>query len=325
MQQEHHQGRVWRDISEFSTMGILSWILLCHRDLSCASRKLSSIFGLRSLDASSSSPVVKNKNVSYCMHVNSSPTLCDPMDCSPSGSSVHGILQTRILEWVAISYPRGSSWPRDWTHVSMGDSSPRCHLGSPRQMSPGEGRSQTSEGNNPGPALACAPSISVSSGEPLFPSGPYPLSGWHCLLIQDDWATSVLHLWPPPTCAVGEVTISGENLMLSSLGQVCDCQNPLRRESSVLDVFIKPQNHVCDSRKIMSSPFHSFHQPLLPTIQDPIIFRRFMTWPQAPQFSPYSHAIYFFFFYFAKLLPLTEFPSLYHEWQTLDSSIQIWA
>ena len=118
MQQEHHQGRVWSDISEFSTMGILSWILLCHRDLSCASRKLSSIFGLRSLDASSSSPVVKNKNVSYCMHVNSSPTLCDPMDCSPSGSSVHGILQTRILEWVAISYPRGSSWPRDWTHVS---------------------------------------------------------------------------------------------------------------------------------------------------------------------------------------------------------------
>ena len=109
MQQEHHQGRVWSDISEFSTMGILSWILLCHRDLPCASRKLSSILGLHSLDASSSSPVVKNKNVSYCMHVHSSPTLCDPMDYSPSGSSVHGILQTRILEWVAISYPRGSS------------------------------------------------------------------------------------------------------------------------------------------------------------------------------------------------------------------------
>ena len=45
-------------------------------------------------------------------------TLCDPMGCSPPGSSVHGILQARILEWVAIFYSRRSSWPRDWTHVS---------------------------------------------------------------------------------------------------------------------------------------------------------------------------------------------------------------
>ena len=40
---------------------------------------------------------------------------CDPVDCSPPGSSVHGILQARILEWVAISFSKGSSWPRDWT------------------------------------------------------------------------------------------------------------------------------------------------------------------------------------------------------------------
>ena len=46
------------------------------------------------------------------------PTLCDSMDCSPTGSSVHGILQARILEWVAISYSRGSSWPKDQTWVS---------------------------------------------------------------------------------------------------------------------------------------------------------------------------------------------------------------
>ena len=39
----------------------------------------------------------------------SCPTLCDPMDCSPSVSSVHGILQARILEWVAIPFSRGSS------------------------------------------------------------------------------------------------------------------------------------------------------------------------------------------------------------------------
>ena len=40
-------------------------------------------------------------------------TLCDPMDYSLPGSSVHGILQARILEWVAISFSKGSSWPRD--------------------------------------------------------------------------------------------------------------------------------------------------------------------------------------------------------------------
>ena len=45
-------------------------------------------------------------------------TLCDPVDCSPPGSSVHGILQARRLEWVAISFSRGSSRPRDRTQVS---------------------------------------------------------------------------------------------------------------------------------------------------------------------------------------------------------------
>ena len=43
---------------------------------------------------------------------------CDPLDCSPPGSSVHGIFKARILEWVAVSYSRGSSWPRDLTHIS---------------------------------------------------------------------------------------------------------------------------------------------------------------------------------------------------------------
>ena len=45
-------------------------------------------------------------------------TLWDPMHCSLSGSSVHGILQARILEWVAISFSRGSSLPSDRTRVS---------------------------------------------------------------------------------------------------------------------------------------------------------------------------------------------------------------
>ena len=47
----------------------------------------------------------------------SCPAVCDPMDYSFPGSSVHGILQARILEWVAISFSRGSSWPRDRTHI----------------------------------------------------------------------------------------------------------------------------------------------------------------------------------------------------------------
>ena len=50
-----------------------------------------------------------------CVHAQSlqtCPTLCDPMDCSPPGSSVHGILQARILEWVAVPSSWGSSQPR---------------------------------------------------------------------------------------------------------------------------------------------------------------------------------------------------------------------
>ena len=45
-------------------------------------------------------------------------TIWDPMDCNPQGSSVHGIFQARILEWAAISFSRGSSWPRARTWVS---------------------------------------------------------------------------------------------------------------------------------------------------------------------------------------------------------------
>ena len=48
----------------------------------------------------------------------SCPTLCNPMDCSLPGSSVHGILQARVLEWLAVSFSRRSSQPRDRTRVS---------------------------------------------------------------------------------------------------------------------------------------------------------------------------------------------------------------
>ena len=49
-----------------------------------------------------------------CLVTKTCPALCNPMNYSPLGSSVHGISQARILEYVAISFSRGSSWPRDW-------------------------------------------------------------------------------------------------------------------------------------------------------------------------------------------------------------------
>ena len=72
-----------------------------------------------------------------CVCAQLCPTLCDPMNCSPPGPSVHGILQARILEWVAISSSRGSSQPRNWTYVSWVSSIGRQalyelrHCGSP--------------------------------------------------------------------------------------------------------------------------------------------------------------------------------------------------
>ena len=70
-------------------------------------------------------------------HAQLCPTLCDPMDCSPSDSSGHGIFQARILEWGAISSFRASSWLRDWTCCLLcllhcrGILYPLSHQGSP--------------------------------------------------------------------------------------------------------------------------------------------------------------------------------------------------
>ena len=61
---------------------------------------------------SNTRPPVKGLVIQSCL------TLCDPMECSTPGFSVHGILQAGILEWVAIPFSRGSSWPRDQTQVS---------------------------------------------------------------------------------------------------------------------------------------------------------------------------------------------------------------
>ena len=65
-----------------------------------------------------STPRVKTSVKVKMLVAQSCPTLCDPMACSPPGSSIHGILQARIQEWVAIPSSRGSSRPRDQTWVS---------------------------------------------------------------------------------------------------------------------------------------------------------------------------------------------------------------
>ena len=55
---------------------------------------------------------IQAKLLQFCL------TFCDPMDCTLPGSSVHGILQARILQWVAMPCSRGSFRPRDQTHIS---------------------------------------------------------------------------------------------------------------------------------------------------------------------------------------------------------------
>ena len=81
----HLKGRSWEKLTSTATIDVRSWFL-CEKDSK------------------------------------SCPTLCDPIDCSPSGSSVYGISQARILEWVAISFSRGSVQPRDQNCVSCNSS-----------------------------------------------------------------------------------------------------------------------------------------------------------------------------------------------------------
>ena len=64
---------------------------------------------------------IRPQNMEFHAHaklLQSCLTLCDPMDCCPPGSSDHGLFQARIFEWFAISYSRGSSQPRNQTHIS---------------------------------------------------------------------------------------------------------------------------------------------------------------------------------------------------------------
>ena len=96
-----YQVRTWHGLENLPYWGSLSPLLF----LMGKALELMSSMGLWSQK-------VKVLGAQSCL------TLWDPMDCSPSGSSVHGILQTRILEWAVISFSRRSSQRRDWTQVS---------------------------------------------------------------------------------------------------------------------------------------------------------------------------------------------------------------
>ena len=96
-----YQVRTWHGLENLPYWGSLSPLLF----LMGKALELMSSMGLWSQK-------VKVLGAQSCL------TLWDPMDCSPSGSSVHGILQTRILEWAVISFSRRSSRPRDQTQVS---------------------------------------------------------------------------------------------------------------------------------------------------------------------------------------------------------------
>ena len=112
---------------------------LCQTDLVSIFEKVLPERLLRENTLDSKTPDILNlKRISVCAKsLQLCTALCDPMDCSPSDSSVHGILQARILEWIAIPFSRGSSWPRDRTHISyvsyIGRQIlyPLSHLGSP--------------------------------------------------------------------------------------------------------------------------------------------------------------------------------------------------
>ena len=91
----------------------------------CWAKKIMAIIFLSLLSRTAELSLLCTQNVTFYAQcrkwksvTQSYPTLCDPMDCSLPGSSVHEILQARILEWVAISFCRGSSQPRDWSWVS---------------------------------------------------------------------------------------------------------------------------------------------------------------------------------------------------------------
>ena len=105
------------EVMELDALIFVFWMLIFKPGFSLSFftfiKKLFSFSSLSSIRVVSSAYLkVKIEVAQLCL------TLHGPMDCSLPGSSAHGIFQARVLEWVAISFSRGSSWPRDRTCVS---------------------------------------------------------------------------------------------------------------------------------------------------------------------------------------------------------------
>ena len=121
--------------------------------------------------------------------------LCDPLDCSPSGSSVQGILQARILQWVTIPFFRGSSWPRGQTRVS-------CVAGrfwATREAKPGGSVDSSSLALHVQIVATDLVLLSVSRN-PAFPTAAVPVSwsppAFHLILYTCSSARSLPSRWP---------------------------------------------------------------------------------------------------------------------------------
>ena len=140
----------------------------------------------------------------------SCPTLCDSVDCSLPGSSVHGIFQARILEWIAISFSRGSSQPRDRTWVS--------HIVD-RRFTVWAAREEDIPSNSNSKASPLGSHLDSPTWAPLLAPSELclPLCSTFnivCLRIPGLWQkfSSTLNLWYVHHHATGSISPSGEFL-----------------------------------------------------------------------------------------------------------------
>ena len=112
-----HKGSLWKTAPMSICGPMSSWWWHADRARFLFKLQLCSCWTYRLQQALNNQPSATGRAV--CVLVAQlCPSLCNPMDCSLPGSSVHGILQARILEWFAISFSRGSSGPRNQTHIS---------------------------------------------------------------------------------------------------------------------------------------------------------------------------------------------------------------
>ena len=108
------RSKIWDFVQIFPGGWAMSEAICKLPEKQCARMRVRPEQSLNQSNISMSQDSVKSKSkvAQSCL------TLCNPVDCSLQGSSVHGIFQARVLEWVATSFSRGSSWPSARTQVS---------------------------------------------------------------------------------------------------------------------------------------------------------------------------------------------------------------